>query len=207
MHLNVTDPLRKWSREAHISCLESLQQKPASEKRGHWETTHFEDILQEVKVKVAQSCLTLCDPMDYTVCGILQARILEWVGFPFSRGSSQLRSPTLWVDSLQAEPPGNPQRGRDMEESNFRSSESRSWSSNTLATWCEELSHWKRLWCWDRLKAGGEGDNRGWNGWMASPTRWTWVWVDSGSWWWTGRPGVLQSMRLQRVEHDWATEQ
>ena len=108
MHLNVTDPLRKWSREAHISCLESLQQKPASEKRGHWETTHFEDILQEVKVKVAQSCLTLCDPMDYTVCGILQARILEWVGFPFSRGSSQLRSPTLWVDSLQAEPQGKP---------------------------------------------------------------------------------------------------
>ena len=57
-----------------------------------------------------------------------------------------------------------------------------------------------------RLRARGEGDNRGWDGWVASPTRWTWVWVDSGSWWWTERPGVLQLMGSQRVEHDWATE-
>ena len=57
-----------------------------------------------------------------------------------------------------------------------------------------------------RLKKGGEGDDRGWDGWMASPTQWTWVWVNSGSWWWTGRPGVLQSMGSQRVGHDWATE-
>ena len=77
---------------------------------------------------------------------------------------------------------------------------------NTLATWCEELTHLKRPWCWERLRAGGEGDNRGWNGWMASPTQWTWVWVDSGSWWWTGRRGMLQFMGLQRVGHDWATE-
>ena len=55
-------------------------------------------------------------------------------------------------------------------------------------------------------QAGGEGDDRGWDGWMASRTRWTWVWVNSGSWWWTGRPGVLQFMGLQRVGHDWATE-
>ena len=61
-----------------------------------------------------------------------------------------------------------------------------SWNSNILATWCEELSHLKRLWCWERLEAGGEGDNRGWDGWMASPTQWTWVWVNSWSWWWTG---------------------
>ena len=59
-----------------------------------------------------------------------------------------------------------------------------------------------RLWCWERLRAGGEGDDRGWNGWMASPTRWTWVWVGSRSWWWTGKPVVLQSMG----SHDWATE-
>ena len=65
---------------------------------------------------------------------------------------------------------------------------------------------WKRPWCWARLKAGGEGDNRGWDGWMSSPTQWTWVWVNSGSWWWTGRPGVLQSMGSQRVRHGWATE-
>ena len=81
-----------------------------------------------------------------------------------------------------------------------------SWNSNTLATWCEELTHWKRLWCWERLRAGREGDDRGWDGWMASPTRWTWVWVNSGSWWWTGRPGVLLFMGSQRVGHDWATE-
>ena len=79
-----------------------------------------------------------------------------------------------------------------------------SWNSNTLATWCKVLTHLKRLWCCERLRAGREGDNRGWDGWMASPTQWTWV--DSGSWWWTGRPGVLQSMGLQRVRHNWVTE-
>ena len=80
-----------------------------------------------------------------------------------------------------------------------------SWNSNTLATWCEELTHLKRPRCWERLK-GGEGDDRGWDGWMASLTQWTWVWAGSGSWWWTGKPGVLQSMGLQRVGHDWASE-
>ena len=81
-----------------------------------------------------------------------------------------------------------------------------SWSSNTLATGCEELTHWKRPWCWERLRAGGEGEDRGWGGWMASPTQWTWVWVNSRSWWWTGRPGVLRFMGSQRVGHDWVTE-
>ena len=61
-----------------------------------------------------------------------------------------------------------------------------SWSSNTLATWCGELTHWKSPWCWERLKAGGEGgDREEWVGWMASPTRWTQLWASSGSWWWT----------------------
>ena len=64
----------------------------------------------------------------------------------------------------------------------------------------------KRPRCWERLKVGGEEGNRGWDGWMASLTQWIWVWVNSNSWWWTGRPGVLQSMGLQRVGHDWATE-
>ena len=73
-----------------------------------------------------------------------------------------------------------------------------SWNSNILATWCEELTHWKRPWCWERLKTRGEGDNRGWEGWMASLTQWTWVWVNSRSWWWTARPGMLQSMGSQR---------
>ena len=61
-------------------------------------------------------------------------------------------------------------------------------------------------WCWEGLGAGGEGDDRGWDGWMASLTWWTWVWVNSGSWWWTGRPGVLQFMESQRFGHDWVTE-
>ena len=63
-----------------------------------------------------------------------------------------------------------------------------------------------RPWCWERLKVGGEWDVRGWDGWMASPTQWTWIWVNSRSWWWTGRPGVLQSIGLQRVGRDWVTE-
>ena len=74
------------------------------------------------------------------------------------------------------------------------------------ATWWEELTYLKRPWCWERLRAGGEMDNRGWDGWMASPTEWTWIWVNSRSWWWTGRPGVLQSMGSQRVGHDWVTK-
>ena len=68
----------------------------------------------------------------------------------------------------------------------------------------QKLTHLERPWCWERLKAGGEGDDRVWDSWMASPTQWTWVWVNSGSW--TGRPGVLWFMELQRVGHDWATE-
>ena len=81
-----------------------------------------------------------------------------------------------------------------------------SWNSNSLAIWCEELTHLTRPWCWERLKAGGEGDNRGWDGWMASVTQWMWVWVNSCSWWWTGRRGVLQSMGSQRTGHEWETE-
>ena len=81
-----------------------------------------------------------------------------------------------------------------------------SWNSSTLATWWEELAHLKRPWCWERLRTGREGDDRGWYGWMASLTQWTWVWVNSGSWWWTRRPGMLQSMGSQRVGHDWETE-
>ena len=81
-----------------------------------------------------------------------------------------------------------------------------SWNSNTLATWYEELTHWKRPWCWERLKAGGKGGDRGWDGWMASPSQWAWVWVNSRSWWCSGKPGVLQCMGSQRVGHNWATE-
>ena len=80
-----------------------------------------------------------------------------------------------------------------------------SWNSNTLAIWREESTHWKRPWCWERLRAG-EGDDRGWNVWIASLTQWTWVWVNSGKWWWTGRPGMLDSIGPQRVRCHWVTE-
>ena len=81
-----------------------------------------------------------------------------------------------------------------------------SWSSSTLATSCKELTHWKRLWCWEGLGAGGEVDDRGWDGWMASRTWWVWVWVNSGSWWWTVRPGLLRFVGSQSIGHDWATQ-
>ena len=68
-----------------------------------------------------------------------------------------------------------------------------SWNSNTLATWWEELTHWKRSGCWEGLGAGGEGDDRGWDGWMASLVQWTRVWVYFRSWWWTGRPACCSS--------------
>ena len=80
------------------------------------------------------------------------------------------------------------------------------WSSNTLATWCKELTHWERPWCWERVKvAGGEEDDRGWDDWMASPTWWT-QFEQAGIWWWAGKPDVLQSMGLQRVGYHSETE-
>ena len=80
--------------------------------------------------------------------------------------------------------------------------------AETPVLWPPHAKSWliERLWCWEGLGTGGEGDDRGWDGWMASPTRWTWVWVNSGGWWWTGRHGVLQFMGSQRVGHNWVTE-
>ena len=122
-----------------------------------------------------------------SVCGILQARILEWVVMPSPRGSSQpIMNPCLIMSFALA--------------GKFFTTR----ATSTLATSCKELTHWKRLRCWEGLGAGGEGDDRGWDGWMASLTRWTWV--NSGSWCWTGRPDVLWFMGLQRVGHHWATE-
>ena len=81
--------------------------------------------------------------------------------------------------------------------------------AETPILWPPDGKSWltgKRPWHWERLRAGGEGDDRGCNGWMTSLTQWTWVWVDSRSWWWSGRPGVLRFMGSQRVAHDWVTE-
>ena len=74
------------------------------------------------------------------------------------------------------------------------------WSSNTLATWCKELTHWKRPWCWRRLNAGGEGDDKGWECWLALPTWWTWVWPSYMSWWWTGKPGMLYPWGCKKAD-------
>ena len=80
--------------------------------------------------------------------------------------------------------------------------------AETPILWLPHAKSWLngKDWCWEGLGAGGEGDDKGWDGWMASLTRWTWVWVNSRSWWWTGRPGVLRFMGSWRVRHDWSTE-
>ena len=80
--------------------------------------------------------------------------------------------------------------------------------AETPVLWSPHAKSWLigKDWCWEELGAGGEGDGRGWDGWMASLSRWTWVWVNSRSWWWTGRPGMLQFMGSQRVGHNWTTE-
>ena len=74
------------------------------------------------------------------------------------------------------------------------------------AAWCKEPTHWKRPWCWERLRAGGEGEDKGWDGWMASLSQWTWVWANSGRKWRTRKPGMLWFMGLKRVGHDLVTE-
>ena len=99
---------------------------------------------------------------------------------------------------------GNPLQYSCLENSMHREA----WWVHEVAkswTWMSDY-HLKRPWCWERLRVGGEGDDRGWDGWRASPTQQTWVWVDSGSWWWTGRPGVMQYMGSQRVRYDWQSE-
>ena len=187
-------------------------------------------------------CLTLCDPMDWSLPGssiqrIFQARVLDWVAISFSRGSSQPRDQTqvsrivgrcltvwatredgrridafeLWCWRRLLRVPWTARRSNQSilkEITPGCSWKDWCWSlnSNTLATWCKELTHLKRLWCWERLKAGGEGDNRGRDCWMASPTQWMRVWVNSRSWWWTGRPAMLWFMGSQRVRHNWVTE-
>ena len=213
----------------------------------------------KVKVKVAYLCLTLCDPMDYSVHGILQVRILKWVAFPFFRGSSQPRDQTqvsciagrffsswatrniyiqscgfpviiygckswtikkaehwrtdafeLWCWRRLLRVPwtarSNQSVLKEISPEYYIHWKDWCWNSNTLATWCEEPTHWKRPQCLERLRAGGEGGVTGWGGWMASLIRWTWVWANSDRQW-TGKPGMLQSVGLQRVGHDLVNEQ
>ena len=170
-------------------------------------------------VKVAQSFLTLWDPMDYKLHGILQVRVLEWVAVPFSRASFQPKDQTQvsrvagWIFTSCATGNSNSTGVGSLclLQQIFLTQESKQGLLHCRQS-LYQLSYQgspiyvKRLWCWEGLGAGGKGDDRGWDDWMASRTRWTWVWVNSGSWWWTGRPGVLRFMGWQRVGHYWATE-
>ena len=185
------------------------------------------DCLSDQIRSVAQLCLTLC--VVLVNIGIV---VPESFQEPGAMEPRKLASPVCsalfisrWLVSLLD------QQGEGKSQSDSRSVEKvgfkREWRDNpqgdqswvfigrtdaeaetpiTLATWCEELTCWKRPWCWEGLGTGGEGDHRGRDGWMASLTQWTWVWVNSESWWWTGRPGVLRFMGSQRVRHNWATE-
>ena len=142
-----------------------------------WELDHKGNWAQRnwwFEPSIVQSCKD-----GFKAHGIFQARILEWVAISFSRRCSQPRD---WAQVSRIV-------GRCF--TIWAPREVTHWSSNILATWSEELTYWKRPWCWKKLKAGGEGDKRGWDGWIASSTQWTWVWASSGSWWWTGKPGVL----------------
>ena len=139
----------------------------------------------------------------FSIHGIFQARVLEWVVVSFWAPKNWwFQTVVLKTESLldskeikPVNPKGNPPWifiGRTDAEAPILLP--------------PNATHWKRPWYWERLSAWAEGDNRGWDGWMASPTQWTWVRVNSRSWWWTGRPGVLQSLGSQRVGHDWVTE-
>ena len=103
----------------------------------------------------------------------------------------------------------SPLDGKEIKPVNFRGNQSWIFIGSTddeaeaPMLWPPDAMNWP--WCWKRLKTGGEGDVRGWDGWMAEPTGWTWLWASSGRWWWTGKSGVLQAMKSQRARHDWAT--
>ena len=151
---------------------------------------------------VTALCLTLCDPLDCSPLGssihrISQARILEWVALPFSRGSSWLRY-RICIPALAGRFSTTVPSGKlTLEEGETQRQKYRSMEQNRKS---RDKSTWKRL------KVGAEGENRGWDGWMASLTQWTWVWVNSRIWWWTGKPSALQSIGSQRVRHTWVTE-
>ena len=196
-----------------------------------WHACHRAHLVK-MKVLVAQSCLTLHDPMDCSppgcsVHGILQARTLEWVAISFSntwKWKVEVKSlsrvwlfMTPWTVAYQAPPSMGFSRQEYWSGLPFPSplvnGTLANNSSRGLKSLCtlvpvmvNFMCNLKRPWCWEGLRAGGEWDDRGGDGLMASLTQWALVLVDSRSWWWTGRPGVLLFMGLRRVRHDWATE-
>ena len=167
--------------------------------------------------EVAQSCPTLSDPMDCSppgssVYGIFQAGVLEWGATAFSNYCTVILlsyASKVMLKILQVRLQQYMNWELPYVQAGFRKGRGTREQIANIPWIIEKhlsLLHWKKPWCWEKLKVGGKGDGRGWDGWMASPTQWTWVWLNSRSWWWTGRPGVLQSMGLQRVGHDWVTE-
>ena len=165
-----------------------------------------------MKVKVAQLCLTLCDPIDYTIHGILQAGILEWVAVPFSRGSSQPRDPTQ-VSCIAGRffTSWATREAQEYWRVAYSCSSGSSRPRNLTRVSCIAggfFSSWATREALFLLILGKiEGNNRRQDGWMASLTQWTGVWASSGRWWRTAKPDVLQSMGWQRVRHNGATEQ
>ena len=189
---------------------------------------HF--LLQCMKVKseseVAQSCPTLCDPMDCSlpgssIHGIFQAKWKWWRWWgchrllhdqprqhikkqrhyfankgPSSQGYG-FSSGHVWMWELNCK--GSWAQKNWCFWTVVLNIHWKEWMANTLATWCKELTHLKRPWCWERLKAA-EGDDRWWDGWMASLSQWTWVWVSSGSWWWTGKRGCCSPWGLKESD-------
>ena len=123
-------------------------------------------------------------PPCSSVHGISQARKLEWVTISFSRGISPTQGWNLGLLHWQADSSHLTHLGSPIAPNGMKSP-----------------------WCWERLRAGGEGDDRAWDGRMALPSQRTWVWASSRNWWWTGKPGVLQSVGSQRVARDWEAEQ
>ena len=176
--------------------------------------------------EVAQSCPILCNPMDCSlsgssVYGIFQARVLEWIAISFSRGSSRPRKWTpvshitgridafeLWCWRKLLRVPWTTRRFNQF----ILKETSPEYSLEGLLLKLKLHYFDHLMWRADSLektlmlgKAGGEGDDRGQDGWMASLIQWTWVWASSVGWWRIGKPGMLQSMGLQRVRHDWTT--
>ena len=170
---------------------------------------------------VTKSCPTLYNPMDCSTPGLTVLHYLPhfaqthvyWVGDAIKESwvpKNWCFWSVVWRRLLRV--PWTARRSRPVHPKG-----NQSWifigrtdvEAETPILWLPDAKNWligKDPWCWERVRAGGEGDDRGWDGWLASPTQWAWVWVNSSSWWWAGRSGMLQSMGLQRVRHDWVTE-
>ena len=174
-------------------------------RQEHWSGLPFPSPMHEVS--------DYSDPMDCSlpgssVHGIFQAKVLEWGAIAFSKKEGRVQKYWYFQTVVLKKTLESPLDNKEIKPVNLKRKQlwilfgrTHAWNSNTMATWCEQLTHWKRFQCTEKLKAEGEEGDRGWNGWMAL-IQWTWTWANSGSWWGTGKPGMLQSMGSWRVRHD-----